>query len=155
MIEYCVKIPIFRIKNEHDFITNGYQSLYNESYLTNKNEHNWFLIDYLVNCKKTETGYKNLNGNNLVEDEMIYLYGNKLHTEKSIHQKDNDIFVINRIIDFPPSNQNAKKEYKILLVKLLNILRFARYDYMVFPKSALKNISSFKSFMKEYFKISI
>lgn len=151
MIDYCIKIPILKAKSEADFQRNEYEPIYtNETSLTSKRYTNWFLIDYLCNCKKDTRGYKNLEGNTMNENDMIYLYGNQFHTTKSKYQLDENIFVIKKLI-----NNNYDKEiYKYLLVKLLNILRFAKYDYMIFPRDVFSNITKFKAFMKKYFKIS-
>ena len=155
MIDYCIKVPVFRIKSNKEFKDKGYQSIYfNEKLFSNKNYETLFLIDYLLNCRVDEKGLrKNLEGNNIDDDEIIYMYGNKYHSEKSLHQLDENIFVIKRLIN--GSGKDVKKDYKYLLIQLLNILKFARYDYMIFPKDAFNNISSFKKFMREYFNITV
>ena len=153
MIEYSIKIPILKSISDKDFKDN-YQPIYtNESSLCNKSINNWFLIDYLCNCKKDERGYKNIEGNTLTDADMIYLYGNKFHTNKAKYQLDENIYVIKKNINSLTMTIKNKEEYKYLLVELLNILRFARYDYMIFPKNVFDNITSFKKFMKDYFKI--
>ena len=155
MIDYCIKIPILRIKSLEEFKDNDFQPLYtDEVSLSNRNKPDrWFLIDYLCNCKHTDRGYKNIEGNTLTEENIIYLYGDKYHTNKSKHQLDENIFVIQNLIK--TTSKKNKEEYKYLLVKLLNILRFARYNYMIFPKNVFNDINSFKKFMKDYFNITV
>lgn len=136
-----IKIPLYRL-NQSEFTERNFKGL-----LPGKQENNWYLIENRDFCKNN---LKTCNLSNITEDDLIYFYKNSFHQTQSKYPIRRNSYVICDILKerVPPSK---RKEYKELILFVVNILHFARIDWIAFPKESLNDLKSFEKFIKETF----